>query len=163
MSDALKPCPFCGERPQLTVRPDNADATTYFAAVVCYCDSYSACEHKLATAPNADEAEAAARAAWNRRAALSAPPPVVPAGWTSMKDRPPPPDTWLLVTWGTHRAVDKAHTFSKWKHPSHPLGYLIQGHPGSHNDVTAWMLLPAAAPQAPTRRDPADNQSQPQR
>lgn len=96
------------------------------------------------------------------RAALSAPPPVVPAGWTSMKDRPPPPDTWLLVTWGTHRAVDKAHTFSKWKHPSHPLGYLIQGHPGSHNCVTAWMLLPAA-PQAPTQRDPADNQSQPQR
>jgi len=74
MSDALKPCPFCGERPQLTVRPDNADATTYFAAVVCYCDSYSACAHKMATAPNADEAEAAARAAWNRRAALSAPP-----------------------------------------------------------------------------------------
>ena len=79
MSDALKPCPFCGERPQLTVRPDNADATTYFAAVVCYCDSYSACAHKMATAPEADEAEAAARAAWNRRAALSAPPPVVPA------------------------------------------------------------------------------------
>lgn len=83
------------------------------------------------------------------RAALTA--PAVPAGWpwVSMKDRPPPPDCWLLVTWGDHNAVDKAHTYTKWKHKTNPLGYLIQGHHGSHNDVTAWMLLPTAAPQAP--------------
>lgn len=66
---ALKPCPFCGERPSLTLRPDNAEASTYFAAVACFCGGYSACAHKMATATNADEAEAKARAAWNRRAA----------------------------------------------------------------------------------------------
>jgi len=70
--------------------------------------------------------------------------PSVPAGWISVADRMPPPDTRLLVVWGDQKAVDKAHTFSKWKHHSNPLGYLIQGHPGSHNDVTHWMPLPAA-------------------
>lgn len=74
MSTELKPCPFCGARPHLTVRPDNAEATTYFAAVGCYCGGYSACAHKMATAPEADKAEALACAAWNRRA-LSAQPP----------------------------------------------------------------------------------------
>lgn len=61
--------------------------------------------------------------------------------WIATADQMPPPDTWLLVTWGDG-AVDKAHTFTKWKHASNPLGYLIQGHPGSHNDVTHWMHLP---------------------
>ena len=65
---ALAPCPFCGERPRLTLRPDDAEATTYFAAVACYCGGYSACAHKMATAPTADEAEAKVRAAWNCRA-----------------------------------------------------------------------------------------------
>lgn len=65
----------------------------------------------------------------------------------------PPPDAWLLVVWGNHRAVDKAHTFTKYRHKLHPLEYLIQGHPGSHNDVTHWMPLPApptSSPAAPT-------------
>lgn len=62
--------------------------------------------------------------------------------WTPVSERMPPPDVWLLVVWGDHRAVDKAHTFTKWKHPSNPLGYLIQGHPGAHVDVTLWALLP---------------------
>jgi Lar family restriction alleviation protein len=65
---ALAPCPFCGERPRLTLRPDDAEALTYFAAVACYCGGYSACAHKMATAPTADEAEAKVRAAWNCRA-----------------------------------------------------------------------------------------------
>jgi len=65
---ALAACPFCGERPRLTLRPDDAKATTYFAAVACYCGGYSACAHKMATAPTADEAETKVRAAWNRRA-----------------------------------------------------------------------------------------------
>lgn len=64
------------------------------------------------------------------------------AQWVPVSERMPPPDAWLLVTWGDHRAVDKAHTFVKWRHNSHPLGYLIQGHPGAHNDVTHWMPLP---------------------
>lgn len=62
--------------------------------------------------------------------------------WVPMAERWPPPDAWLLVTWGGG-AVDKAHTFTKWKHRTNPKGYLIQGHPGSHNCVTHWMLLPA--------------------
>ena len=65
---ALAPCPFCGERPSLTLRPDDAGAKTYFAAVACYCGGYSACAHKMATAPTADEAETKVRAAWNFRA-----------------------------------------------------------------------------------------------
>ena len=65
---ALAPCPFCGEQPRLTLRPENAEATTYLAAVACYCGGYSACAHKMATAPTADEAEAKVRAAWNCRA-----------------------------------------------------------------------------------------------
>jgi len=65
---ALAPCPFCGERPRLTLRPDDAEAATYFAAVACYCGGYSACAHKMATAATADEAEAKVRAAWNCRA-----------------------------------------------------------------------------------------------
>lgn len=67
-----------------------------------------------------------------------------PLKWTKMADQPPPPDVWLWVTWGVHKKVDKAHTFTKYKHHKHPLGYFIQGHPGSHNDVTHWMLLPEA-------------------
>lgn len=68
------PCPFCNARPRLTVRPNNSEATEYFAAVACYCGGYSACAHKMATAPEADEAEASAIAAWNTRAALAAVP-----------------------------------------------------------------------------------------
>lgn len=62
--------------------------------------------------------------------------------WIAVADQMPPPDTWLLVAWGGS-AVDKAHTFTKWRHASNPLGYLIQGHPGSHGDVTHWMPLPS--------------------
>lgn len=68
-------CPFCGRRPVLTVRPDNADATSYFAAVACFCDGYAAGAHKDATAAEADEAERLAREKWNTRAAAQAPAP----------------------------------------------------------------------------------------
>lgn len=71
-AEPLKPCPFCGERPRLTLRPDDAEASTYFAAVACYCGGYSACAHKMATATTADEAEAKARSLWDDRATLDA-------------------------------------------------------------------------------------------
>lgn len=63
------------------------------------------------------------------------------AGWISVKECMPPPDSRCLV-WFCGDLIGVAHTFTKWKHPSHPLGYLIQGHGGSHNDVTHWMPLP---------------------
>ena len=72
--EALKPCPFCGSRPTLTVRPNNAEASEYFAAVSCFCGGYSACAHKMATAPEAADAEAMVRVAWNGRAAEAAQP-----------------------------------------------------------------------------------------
>lgn len=75
MSDDLKPCPFCGKRPKLTVRPDNAEATSYFAAVACFCNGFAACAHKDGIAPEADEAEAKARTAWNTRPAPASPAP----------------------------------------------------------------------------------------
>lgn len=78
--EALTPCPFCGNRPTLTVRPHNAEASEYFAAVSCFCGGYSACAHKMATAPEAADAEAMARAAWNGRAADAAQPEPV-ARW----------------------------------------------------------------------------------
>jgi len=72
----------------------------------------------------------------------------VPAGWVPCAERMPPPDRRYLV-WFSGDCIGIAHTFSKWKHPSHPLGYLIQGHGGSHNDVTHWMPLPPAPGAAP--------------
>ena len=44
MSDDLKPCPFCGERPRLTLRPDNAEGTRVLHCLpwTCYCGGYSA-------------------------------------------------------------------------------------------------------------------------
>lgn len=74
----LLPCPFCGRRPVLTVRPDNAEATSYFAAVACFCGGYAACAHKDATASEADEAERLAREKWNGRAAHPQPKGTMP-------------------------------------------------------------------------------------
>lgn len=78
--------------------------------------------------------------------------------WVAVSERMPPPDSNLLVVWGEDKQIDKAHTFAKWKHQTNPLGYLIQGHPGSHNDVTHWMLHPEAprdkAEQPPTQLEP---------
>lgn len=70
---SLLPCPFCGRRPVLTVRPDNAEATSYFAAVACFCAGYAACAHKDATASEADEAERLAREKWNCQSAKPQP------------------------------------------------------------------------------------------
>jgi hypothetical protein len=61
--------------------------------------------------------------------------------WIPVAKTYPPPNIWILVAWGGDR-VDKAHTFSTYKHPSCPAGYLIQGHPGAHVDVTHWMPMP---------------------
>ena len=65
----LKPCPFCGEPPELTERPDNSEGTAFFCAVGCFCGSYSATAHRWAVRPTAAEAKADAVTAWNTRAA----------------------------------------------------------------------------------------------
>lgn len=75
--EAPMPCPFCGESPRLLVQPDNAEESAYFAALACYCGGYSACAHKMVTAPTADEAEAKVISAWNTRAALAAAPQAI--------------------------------------------------------------------------------------
>lgn len=77
--EALKPCPFCGGRPILTVRPDNANATAHFAAVACFCGGYASCAHKDAIAIEPADAETKAIAAWNTRAALTPQPATQPA------------------------------------------------------------------------------------
>jgi len=76
------------------------------------------------------------------RAALSAPPPVVPVGWQLVPVEPHPRLLNVL--------------FGYWLDPVNNL---------KHRAIAAaeWRSMLAAAPQAPTQRDPADNQSQPQR
>jgi hypothetical protein len=66
----LAACPFCGARPHTISRPNSADETQHFAAVMCYCGGHIACAHKIVTAPTAAEANAKARAAWNCRSSL---------------------------------------------------------------------------------------------
>jgi hypothetical protein len=66
---------------------------------------------------------------------------LVLGAWVPVTERMPPPNGRYLV-WFDGDCIGIAHTFAKWKHPSHPLGYLIQGHGGSHNQVTHWMPLP---------------------
>jgi hypothetical protein len=63
------------------------------------------------------------------------------AEWVPCANKMPPRDGRYLVWFGGD-CIGIAHTFTKWKHQSHPLGYLIQGHGGSHNDVTHWKPLP---------------------
>ena len=76
------------------------------------------------------------------RAALSAPPPVVPAGWQLVPVEPHPRLLNVL--------------FGYWLDPVNNL---------KHRAIAAaeWRSMLAAVPQAPTQRNPADNQSQPQR
>jgi hypothetical protein len=64
--------------------------------------------------------------------------------WKRLRDEWPPQGVEILVCWmcGGEPRVDKAHTYAKWRHPSNPRGYLIQGYPGAHADVTHWMPLP---------------------
>ena len=67
MRAALAPCPFCGGAPRVTQRPYNCIETEFFHAVACYCGGYSACAHKMAVRPTAEEAQAVAADLWNRR------------------------------------------------------------------------------------------------
>jgi Lar family restriction alleviation protein len=73
MTEELRPCPFCGSAPGTLARPDNIDGTQFYAAVFCHCDGYSATAHAGKRGKTQDEATKAAHAAWNRRAAPSAP------------------------------------------------------------------------------------------
>jgi len=75
------------------------------------------------------------------RAALSAPPPVVPAGWQ-------------LVPVEPTEEMDVAGALAHEQSNCHD-------HIGPIN--SAWSAMLTAAPQAPTQRDPAPNQSKPQR
>lgn len=93
-------CPFCGRRPVLTVRPDNAEATSYFAAVACFCDGYAACAHKDATAAEADEAERLVREKWNRRATAS---PAVGDEPPGLKLVPLEPTAEMIAAWPNNR------------------------------------------------------------
>lgn len=72
-NEDLKPCPFCGEPPKVTERPDNIDGTRFFACVVCYCGGYSSTAHKMAIRNTPKQAKADATAAWNTRATLAKP------------------------------------------------------------------------------------------
>lgn len=85
----LKPCPFCGKRPTLVIRPENAESSRYFAAVACYCGGYTACAHKMVIAPEADEAESLVTEAWNTRSAQVAT-PAAPAAqaWQPIETAP---------------------------------------------------------------------------
>lgn len=113
-------CPFCGRRPVLTVRPDNAEATSYFAAVACFCDGYAACAHKDATAAEADEAERLVREKWNRRATAS--PAVVDgeadagtAAWAAAKRLANKSEQDFVrgAQWAMQREASKTVTVSK--------------------------------------------------
>ena len=92
--EPLKPCPFCGETPKVTERPDNIDGTEFFAAVACYCGGYSATAHKMVLAKTQAEATAKATAAWNRRTTPAA------AGEMAQPATPEPAEnlpTWVLL------------------------------------------------------------------
>ena len=79
-NEDLKPCPFCGEPPKVTERPDNIDGTRFFACVVCYCGGYSSTAHKMAIRNTPKQAKADATAAWNTRATLAKPEAQQPLG-----------------------------------------------------------------------------------
>jgi Lar family restriction alleviation protein len=72
----LRPCPFCGEAPEVSDRASNDTATGHVWFIVCMCGGYSAHAHQHG------DTQESATTAWNRRAALAAQPaPVaVPTG-----------------------------------------------------------------------------------
>ena len=65
----LKPCPFCGCRPEISVIPNPGG---YVACVRCYDSGWIKAGHEVSvfsvTWPSLDEALAEAIAAWNNRA-----------------------------------------------------------------------------------------------
>ena len=65
----LKPCPFCGCRPELSVIPNPGG---FVASVRCYDSGWMKAGHEVnvfsTTCPSHDEAIAEAVDAWNRRA-----------------------------------------------------------------------------------------------
>ncbi|MDE2106018.1 MAG: hypothetical protein KGL39_52835 [Patescibacteria group bacterium] len=146
------PAPAQCPRPANT-RPDNFTAEQCVQAGECGCSYgqlFKLHQYLLANYPNSEGEDVVVRAIGviqeqDIALGMASIKATAPAQWQKMSDQPPPPDSYLLVAWGDHQAVDKAHTFSKWKHPACPLGFIIQGHPGSHNDVTHWMLLPTPA------------------
>ena len=65
----LKPCPFCGCRPEISVIPNPGG---YVASVRCYDSGWMAAGHEVSvfstTYPSHDEVIAEAISAWDRRA-----------------------------------------------------------------------------------------------
>jgi hypothetical protein len=92
------------------VRPDNAEATSYFAAVACFCGGYAACAHKDATASEADEAERLAREKWNGRAAHPQPKGTVPPGYRLIPEE--------FMDWVGALPASKAEQRLAWLHSS---------------------------------------------
>jgi Lar family restriction alleviation protein len=73
----LRPCPFCGEAPEVSDRASNDTATGHVWFIVCMCGGYSAHAHQHG------DTQESATTAWNRRAALAAQPApaAVPPGY----------------------------------------------------------------------------------
>lgn len=73
-SITLLPCPFCGEEPNITERPNAAYESTRFSCFIsCMCGGYSACAHKFAIGDTPEETRSKAIAKWNTRPALAQP------------------------------------------------------------------------------------------
>lgn len=118
--EALKPCPFCGEK----AKTDHNEGKS------CFLTSCGSCGAR--TTIFGDEATAASR--WNRRAGTSSPPPQ----WRPMAEAPERDGINVLVSWW-------GETLIAWKHGAY--WYTADAY-GKSDMITpeAWMPLPDPLP-----------------